>query len=63
MRLFCSHKWTVLCEKTTESKVEHLKKMGYTERGDVDHSIMGRKFINILSCDKCGKIKKLVTEI
>lgn len=60
--MFCSHKWDLISEKTTESRVEHYAKLtGQAIKGS-EH-LLSRKFIQLLKCDKCGKLKKLVTDI
>lgn len=64
--MFCKHDWKVLSETTTESKLSHiinvleknaLRTFRYTP-SDVE-----RKHIVIVSCSKCGKLKRFVEEI
>lgn len=63
----CQHQWVMLSEKTTVSKFE-----GATEvMGDAYSSVkiphqmccMKRKFIQIISCTKCGGLKRFVEDI
>ena len=67
MNLFCKHDWTVILERTTESKFEHEVKVArsslgqatlYCGAGDSD-----RFHIVILTCKNCGKLKRYVSEI
>lgn len=61
--MFCKHDWEILSEHTTESQIEHANNMGImiTEGGST--LMFERKFIQIIKCDKCGKIKRYVTEV
>ena len=64
MNLFitCQHSWKILSEKTTESRLEHMKSIGYT--GTVRcYNITNRKFIQIVTCTECGKLKRFVEEV
>jgi len=61
--MFCKHKWDLLSEKTTESKLELLQRITSLEITECKESLLERKFIQLLKCDKCGKFKKLVTSI
>ena len=61
--MFCRHKWDLLSETTTESKIEHLTKVTNIEIEEGRESLLSRKFIQLLKCDKCGKLEKLVTSV
>lgn len=67
--MFCKHQWDVLSETTTESKYENTIKAA---RGnDVIGSFTipsqmacaERKHILVVTCKKCGKLKRFVEEI
>jgi len=60
--MFCKHEWKVLSTEVTESQIEMLNRVipgtskAYT-------SMFERKHIQIVSCDKCGKLKRFVEKI
>ena len=66
--MFCKHEWRVLSETTTASQFEHAFTL-------LEHSMKGkftippqmcdadRKHIQIVVCDKCGKLKRFVESI
>jgi len=60
----CKHDWKVLSETVTKSRFEVLTQIGDFEglktRGG---SMFKRKHIQIITCDKCGKLKRFVDEI
>jgi len=61
--MFCKHKWTILSETTTVSKLEHadrLQKVITTGTLEAVIEVTKRKFIQIITCDKCGKVKRFV---
>ena len=66
--MFCKHKWQILSETVTESDFEHtikiLKAPGVSKMkiGEMETS-SERKLIQIVSCIKCGKLKRFVTTI
>ena len=62
--MFCKHNWKVLSETTTESKIEHAGKIGarFNTKGGADWALE-RKHIQILTCEKCGKLERFVEEI
>ena len=73
MRLFCKHNWIKASETITESKFEHATKNAnslYEYNTDLKRKVKipwqmcdaNRKHIIIFKCDKCGKIKRFVTE-
>lgn len=62
--MFCKHKWTILSETTTESLAEKAAKHNLTPRaGTVNPYAFSKKLIQIVSCSKCGKLKKFVEDI
>ena len=66
--MFCKHDWKMLSERTTESKFEcAVKSLGGSAIGDVNipHQMCctDRKFIQVVYCHKCGKIKRYVEAI
>ena len=60
--MFCAHKWKLISETTTKSRIEVLRQCGLTSAKDI-YKIADRKFIQIFSCDKCGQFKRFVEEI
>ena len=62
MSIFCKHEWKVLSETTTKSRAEQVEDLGGMIKGCAD-SILSRKFIQIVTCDKCCKLKRFVEEI
>ena len=61
--IFCMHKWKVLSETTTESKIEHMKGILKSPGNDIPYYFMDRKYIQIVACDECGKLKRFVEVI
>ncbi len=61
--MFCKHEWEVLSEVTTKSIVEVLIEKGMKEFENIGHREMTRTNIAIVTCKKCGKLKRFVTEI
>lgn len=62
----CSHVWEVHTD-ITESQMEHMERL-FGECPSPPNSIVmdrmtARKHIQILTCSKCGKIKRYVTNI
>ena len=60
--LFHEHEWEVLSETTTESKVEQVKRLGL----EITHGCFRdceKKHITILTCKKCGKLKRFMEVI
>ena len=64
--MFCKHKWELISEHTTKSILElvaeNLIKVRITNHTDVI-DMSDRKFIQILTCGKCGKLKRYVERI
>jgi hypothetical protein len=46
----------------TESKIEHAVNMGLGIKSGSSVA-MERKFIQIIQCEKCGKLKRFVEEV
>jgi len=66
--MFCKHEWKVLSETTTQSKFEcALGAVNGIADGKIDipsqMACAVRKYIQIVSCDKCGKLKRFVEDI
>jgi hypothetical protein len=62
----CKHKWQILSEKTTKSKFEVAREaLEGVSRVKIPWQMCdaSRKVIQIVTCEKCGKIKKFVTEV
>jgi hypothetical protein len=66
MKLFCKHEWKLLFEKETKSKFESVYSMTFSNSKKIQIPWQmcnaTKKYIQILSCKKCGKIKKFVTK-
>ena len=65
LSIFCNHDWQILSEKYTPSQMEHFtevspKGMAITKGSSI---LLERKFIQIVKCNKCGGIKRYVTEV
>jgi hypothetical protein len=52
----------MLSETTTESKFEQAVRLGYKMTGS-NLRIFKKKYICILQCENCGKLKRFVEEI
>ena len=66
--MFCKHKWKVLSETTTVSQFEHaitVLKPSTQGRLTIPGQMCDadRKHIQIVACDKCGKLKRFVERI
>mgnify|MGYP003480836910 FL=1 len=62
----CKHDWKVLSETTTESPFEVAAKMSmdcYNVKIPWQMCQTDRKHIVIVSCNKCGCIKKFVEDL
>lgn len=58
--MFCKHEWVVLSETVTKSAVEIAASLGATS---IKNASTDRKHILVVSCDKCGKLKRFVEDI
>ncbi len=59
--IWCKHEWEILSEKITESQLEHYMKV--VKLGNIKSmsgTMAERKLIQILTCNKCGKLKRFV---
>ena len=62
MVFFCKHEWSILSETVTDCKAKALTDLGIAHaKGIIDPA--DRKFIQIVTCDKCGKLKRFVNNI
>jgi len=65
-QLFCKHDWEILSETTTKSKFESsMEAIGNRGSKGMPHQLChaDRKLIQIVSCKKCGKLKRFATNI
>jgi len=58
--MFCKHEWKILSETVTKSELELAVELGATRLKNVRAD---RKCIQIVFCDKCGKLKRFVEQI
>ncbi len=58
--MFCKHDWQVLSEAVTKSEFELL--LGMENLTSVKNASNSKTIVQIISCKKCGKLKKFVTE-
>lgn len=63
MKWFCKHKWKILQDITTESWLEHTKKLGLNPLSALTFHYFERKYITIVVCEHCGKLKRFVENI
>jgi len=57
--LFCKHDYELISEVDTKSEAEQLHSMGLRP---MTLSSFTKKYILVLKCTVCGKIKKIVTK-
>lgn len=65
-KFFCKHEWKLIQNITTESHIEHIKHTLGTDavrRFTIYRDNIERKNIVILSCNKCGKLKRFVENV
>jgi hypothetical protein len=60
--MFCKHKWELLSETVTKSRIEHLSDIGISEVTGLTKAAE-RKHIQVFACSICGKLKRFVEEI
>jgi ribosomal protein L32 len=60
--MFCKHAWKILSEETTKSRVEVCQESGVLKLSNLCDAV-DRKFIQIVTCQKCGKLKRFVEDI
>ncbi len=58
--MFCKHDWQVLSEVVTKSEFELL--LGMENLASIKNASNSKTIVQIISCKKCGKLKKFVTE-
>lgn len=63
MKLFCKHEWEVLSEIVTKSKMAHLSELIRRAPNEFDNAMLERKHIQIVTCKKCGAIKRYVEDL
>lgn len=67
MKLFCKHQWKLISDKTFKSKFEHANDVlgGCIKGARIPHqmSCAERKNVQICACEKCGKLKRFVTDL
>jgi hypothetical protein len=60
--MFCKHQWEMLSETTTESQLEQAVRVtGSHPTPQYDHQfeqMTERKFIQVVQCTRCGKLKR-----
>jgi len=64
--MFCKHVWKVISETTTKSKLELAKGLNVDFKSGNPNFIVEmtkRKYIQILSCSECGKLKRFQEDI
>jgi hypothetical protein len=66
--MFCKHKWVILSEVITKSKFEVASTFCANRQLSTltipwQMADTPRKHIQILQCEKCGKLKRFVEEI
>lgn len=68
--MFCNHEWKVLSSTVTESKFEiAMKTIRESSPNNTNTTIphqmccADRVFVEIVTCDKCGKLKRFVENI
>lgn len=60
---FFTHNWELISEHTTKSKGELATESGISNFNGSAQTWFGRKFIQIVQCKKCGKLKRFVENI
>jgi hypothetical protein len=69
MSIFCRHDWKILSDTTTKSKfeiaVETIKSSVSKDKVKLPWQLCDgeRKHIQIVSCSRCGKLKRFVEKI
>lgn len=64
--IFCKHNWQLISETKTESMLEQMDRI-FPEKtqtlASVKEFLLQKKLIQIVECNRCGKIKKFVEDI
>ena len=63
MSFFCKHDWKVKSETTTKSKFQSAMDACPARHIPWQMACAERKFIQIVTCTKCGKLKRFVESI
>jgi len=64
--MFCNHKWELLSETVTKSKLEHsVECLDLGAKFSLPWQLCDadRKHIQVFHCSKCGKLKRFVESI
>lgn len=64
--MFCKHNWQVLSEVTTKSKLELMNENNVDWKAHDSNGVIvatKRKYIQTLTCTKCGKLNRFVEDI
>jgi len=64
MSIFCKHEWKLISETTTRAAIEVLGSVGmpfHIDKGGPHFT--ERKHIQLVQCDKCGKLKRFVEKL
>ena len=56
----CKHSWKILSEATIKSDLDVMKENGFRPDHIYDYNTK-RTLVQIIACEKCGKINKYVT--
>lgn len=60
--IFCKHEWKMISETTTKSQLEHMKENNFNPE-EINMFALKRKHIQVVTCSKCGKLKRFVEDI
>jgi len=60
--MFCKHEWEVISEIKTQSVIEYARELELTAR-NIRAYDLERKLIQIVTCKKCGNLKRFVETI
>ena len=60
--MFCKHNWKILSETRTDSIAERAIKNGMHISRCTSHYLK-QTLVQIVTCEKCGKIKRYVSEV
>ena len=65
--MFCKHEWSVLVDETIKpaalTLAEEINKDSDVKKFNLGNASMTIKAIHILTCVKCGKLQRFVTEV
>ena len=66
--MFCKHNWKILSETVTKSKFEcaiDSMKSSFDGKINIPRQLCcaDRKFIQVVCCTECGKLKRFVEDI